>query len=262
MPLLGKGALVMWCDIAPEHHAAHDEWHSNEHFLERLGIPGFLRARRGVSISGNAPRYFVLYEVDQLATIASPAYLARLNNPSVWTRSIMALVQRLSRTPSQVTASHGSGIGAYIQAVRLTPRDDGAGSSELRRWLVETALPSLMSQPGVVGAHLLEHAPAWAPQATHEQALRGRADDTADWILVVEGYSAANLESATARLLPPDEVIRRGAAGSPVSGFYQIAHMVTPADLPPSEPTVVDADEDEARNHWRSQQLAAIAEGA
>lgn len=44
-------------------------------------------ATRGVALHGQ-PRYFVMYEVEQLATLTSDAYLARLNDPSPgsWTR--------------------------------------------------------------------------------------------------------------------------------------------------------------------------------
>ena len=44
MSLLGKAALAMWWDMAPEMKADFEDWHSHEHFPERLGIPGFLRA--------------------------------------------------------------------------------------------------------------------------------------------------------------------------------------------------------------------------
>ena len=46
MPLLGSAALAMWWDIAPQVLADFEDWHSHEHFTERLGIPGFHRATR------------------------------------------------------------------------------------------------------------------------------------------------------------------------------------------------------------------------
>ena len=46
MSLLGKAALAMWWDMSPDVNTEFQDWHSHEHFRERLAIPGFLRATR------------------------------------------------------------------------------------------------------------------------------------------------------------------------------------------------------------------------
>ena len=88
MPLLGSAAMLLSFDVAPEAITEHDDWHTHEHLEERLSIPGFLRGTRWVALRGQ-PRYFVLYEVAELATLTSAAYLERLNNPSTWKSKIM-----------------------------------------------------------------------------------------------------------------------------------------------------------------------------
>ena len=75
--------------LTPDAVAEHDDWHTHEHLPERLSIPGFLRGTRWVAAPGH-PRYLVIYEVDQLATLSSDAYLQRLNNPSAWTTKMMS----------------------------------------------------------------------------------------------------------------------------------------------------------------------------
>ena len=70
MALLGKGALVIWHDPEPEAESDYNEWHSKEHMFERVSVPGFRRGHRAVAISG-APKYFNLYEVDDVATLES-----------------------------------------------------------------------------------------------------------------------------------------------------------------------------------------------
>ena len=62
--------MVLSFDIAPEAIAEHDDWHTHEHLPERLSIPGFLRGSRWVATRGE-PRYMVLYEVRELATLTS-----------------------------------------------------------------------------------------------------------------------------------------------------------------------------------------------
>jgi hypothetical protein len=76
MPLLGRAAMLLLFDVAPDAIAEHDDWHTHEHLPERLAIPGFLRGTRWIATHG-APRYMVVYEVADLATLTSAPYLAR-----------------------------------------------------------------------------------------------------------------------------------------------------------------------------------------
>ena len=52
MALAGLGAVAIWHDILASGHVNFYAWHGNEHMLERVTIPGFLRGRRYVSIKG------------------------------------------------------------------------------------------------------------------------------------------------------------------------------------------------------------------
>ena len=61
MSLLGSAALAMWWDIAPQVLADFEDWHSHEHFTERLGIPGFHRASRWRN-AADGEGVFVMYE--------------------------------------------------------------------------------------------------------------------------------------------------------------------------------------------------------
>ena len=60
MAMLGKGALIIWHDVRDE--TDYNEWHSKEHMLERVGVPGFRRGLRYFAIAGS-PKYLNLYEV-------------------------------------------------------------------------------------------------------------------------------------------------------------------------------------------------------
>ena len=66
--MLGKAAVVIWCEVRPEARAEFEDWHSHEHMPERLAIPGFLRGSRWVGASGEAS-YFMLYELDEPGTL-------------------------------------------------------------------------------------------------------------------------------------------------------------------------------------------------
>lgn len=63
MALIGKAAILIWNDIAPEAIDDFYAWHNGEHMPERLSIPGFLRGRRYLRAEGTSPQaYFTLYE--------------------------------------------------------------------------------------------------------------------------------------------------------------------------------------------------------
>jgi hypothetical protein len=226
MPLRGQSAVVIWSDMADP--AAHDLWHSREHLPERVAIPGFLRARRCVTLEAGAPRYFVLYELKDAAILTSSAYLARLNQPTPWTAKTMGSVRALSRTLCGVAASHGDGVGAHLMAVRLAPQASRASQLQVR---LEELLTKLGQQPGLVGAHLLQREHAVERPDTTERQLRRHEDGFVDWVVVVEGYDATTLGTSVKQLLSADSLEQHGA--TQVSGFkgYQLQHLMCAEDL-------------------------------
>jgi hypothetical protein len=184
MPLLGSAAMLLSFDIEASAIAEHDRWHTHEHLPERLSIPGFRRGTRWTATAGG-PRYMVLYEVDSLATLSSPAYLARLNNPSPWTQAMMPHYRGMTRGLCAVIGSVGLGQGGVSALVRFA--SDASAASHLHRWLLEAVLPAVPGTPGLGSAHLLQGAQAAA--MTNEQRIRG-VDSSVDLALIVTGYDA------------------------------------------------------------------------
>jgi len=206
MSLASDAALLIYCDFAGE-AAEHDDWHSHEHLHERLSIPGFVRGTRWARESGS-PRYMIVYEVADAAITDSPAYLARLNAPSAWTRRIQSRVT-MSRGAARIVASAGYGLGG----IALSKPFDSAPTALAER------LPSMQLPSGVVSAVLLE--PAAQPPMTAEQSLRGR-DATPGWTLLLTGHDAAVLEAFAAKV--------SGEAGMPAPTLFSLQHTVTAAE--------------------------------
>ena len=210
--MLGAAAVAMWCDVALDVKEDFDDWHAHEHQPERLSIPGFLRGSRWVSTDGRNS-YVMLYEAQSEATITAGPYLERLNNPTPWSRKMMAHHKNMVRSLCRVHASHGAGLGQFLLTARFSP--EPAQADELERQLADL-LPSLPSRKGIVAAHLLRRISQPAAPQTAEQIMRG-GDGSADWIVFVNGYDADALAAVD---LP-------GA----VSGIYGLACLLTPADL-------------------------------
>ena len=222
MPLLGSAALLLSFDVAAEAIREHDDWHTHEHLPERLSIPGFLRGTRWVA-TGQGPRYMVLYEVVDLPTLSSAAYLQRLNNPTPWTLKIMPHYRGMRRGLCSVLGSFGLGSGHFGALIRLRATRPG----ELHSWLLREALPAVPSQAGLGSAHLLEAAAAAA--MTNEQRLRG-TDRTVSSAILIAGYDGAAVEEVGRRVLDASVQPQRGVEDVSFA-TYRVDYSLARAEL-------------------------------
>ncbi len=217
MALLGTAAMLLWYDIVPEQIAEHDDWHTREHFPERVGIPGFIRAQRWVATSPG-PRYFVVYEVSDIDVLSGAPYLERLNNPTPWTSRTMPHFRGMVRGFCSLESRHGTVLGTSGLTVRYSAAPDMA--DRLNGWLNCELIPDLMSRKGFASAFTLRS--ERAPEMTAEQKIRGR-DAGVDLVLVVTGYSPEFVEGLVQQELRADSLVGHGAAAGSVVGRYQLA---------------------------------------
>lgn len=231
MALLGDGLLAIWNDIDPAVEAEFTHWYISEHFAERVGIPGFLRARRYVAAApGPGPRYAALYETETADVLASPAYIARLNDPTPLTTRMLAQFRNTIRSVGHVAASVGQGVGGSMASLWLTP--DADRSDTLEGWLRDTALPGLVAEPGVVAAHLITVDPTLTRNDSTETKVRAEPDRIGDWIVLVEALDDAALAAACAEWLSGDALGARGGAGE--SRRYRLTHCLVSDDVAPT----------------------------
>lgn len=218
-PAVG-GAMLLLFDIQPAAIDEHDDWHSREHLPERLSIPGFVRGSRWTRATPG-PRYCVVYEVDRLAVLDSPAYRERLDHPTPWTTKMMPHYVGMRRTLCRVEASSGHGLGGSSLVVTFS--SEPARAAELDRWLVDDLMPSLAARRGLASCRLLRNALP-APM-TREQAIRGR-DGAVPSALWVTGYEADRVAALAADELSVPSLVQRGAAAVEVAVFG-LAHALT-----------------------------------
>ena len=162
--------LAIWMDIVPEGEAEFNRWYREQHFPERLGVPGFLRGRRYLAVQGT-PRYFTLYETEGPQVLSSEAYLARLNNPTDWTRRVLPTMRDVVRNAYRVVSTAGEREGEGLVTLRLDPvpgRED-----ELRARCQRQVLHEMARLPGVLSAALLEAEPIATSVVTEERKLVG-----------------------------------------------------------------------------------------
>jgi hypothetical protein len=215
--LAGKAVMINWSDVAPEHRSAYYEWHSREHMVGRVAIPGYQRGRR--YLAAQAERDFlVLYEVDNLSVVTGPAYLAKANKPSPLTQRTTPFVRNSVRGLATVTASFGIGTGGSALTLRFDPR---AGSeNELNRYLMGSALVAVAARPDITGAHLMVADQEASSVVPIER--RGRPTAIPNWIILVEGVSLDAVDGACDAHLGPEALRRHGAQDAVARDTYSL----------------------------------------
>lgn len=227
MSLSGTGVIAIWHNLQEAVRPDFYEWHNREHMPERLAVPGFRRGRRYRALEGG-PEYFNLYETADVGVLSSPAYLARLNDPTVWTRRVVSGFRDVARSLCRVQASLGVGQGGVMLtqrfAIAVTDRVPVATR------LADDVLPAIAAQPGITGAHLCLADEAVSSVATVESMARGTPTLVPTWIVLIEGISAAHVR-------PGGEEIAVALAGATLTvgldtALYQLENTCVPADAP------------------------------
>jgi hypothetical protein len=223
--LLGAAAVAMWWDVDRDHRAEFEDWHAHEHFPERLSIPGFRRGSRWVGES-RSESMFVFYELDTYETMASPDYLARLNNPTPWSTKMMPHHRNMVRSLARVVISHGGGIAGWTGTLRFSPP---AGQQDDLKTELAGLLAELARRPGLTGAHLLVTDAPTGMAATTEQRMRG-GDAAADWIVILSGYDRATVDAALHHDLATERVPQDAERGARLVDLYRLAFAFTRED--------------------------------
>lgn len=172
------GILAIWNDCEPAGEEHYERWYQREHLPERVGVPGFRFGRRYEAVWGDR-RFFSYYEVDDATVLTSPAYVARLEQPTPWTIEAMASFRNMCRTVCDLACSAGEMIGSHA----LTLRVDGEFAASPR---AEGFVRSLAESSGVARVQLWIRSAQQTRTDTEEMRRRGVADASIGGALVVE----------------------------------------------------------------------------
>jgi len=169
------GFLAIWSDVAPEQETDYLHWLMREHTSERLGVEGFRRVRVYRSLQSTIRRYFIWYELESAAVLGSKAYLARLNDPTPWSRRIMPILRNFARGGGRVLAQAGTGHGAVLAAIKLGSPAPITG---------DILVDNIARDDRVATATLLETDQEQTSIQTHEKSMRERDRGFAGLLLV------------------------------------------------------------------------------
>jgi hypothetical protein len=220
--LMGKGALILWLDVAPEMTREVDGWYIDEHMPERIDVGGYLRARRFEAIEGT-PAYLTLFEALTPAALASDGYLRLVGRISEQSRRIRAGFSNVVRNTFATRQSRGRGIGTIVASLRLMP--SSAARKEAAVAALDAQVPHLLRRHGVVGVHWLEAAPDVRVRMDAVRAV-GQSDASVDYALLIEATRVADVEAIRRDALSA-AALERSGWGVQDFGIYSLLYEVS-----------------------------------
>jgi hypothetical protein len=223
MPLAGKGMLLTSMDIDAADEAEFNRWYDREHLEERVAIDGFLEARRYLAHTGS-PKYLCLYSTQSIEVLDSPAYRARLANPTRRSTKTMARFRNMIRAVARITISRGQGRGAVLGIVRLRPQ---AGSeASLRAELTNKLDPTDLDD--VISMHLIESDGALSGPTPEIPSAAG--PPAGDWFVLIDGTNVNAVSAIMAARFTGTAAPAQATLVS--SGIYDLMWDLAKSDIP------------------------------
>jgi hypothetical protein len=214
--LLGRAAVLIWNDVAPEGREQFYRWHDREHMPERLALPGFRRGRR-YSRPGHSPEWLTMYEAANVSALVSTDYLARLNAPTPATVSALEHFRNTSRAVCRIVRSVGSSTGGHVLAMRLNVA--AVQSDALCGYLRDEAFPRAMACTSVIACHLYAADRSASYVDTAESSTR--EFDVPAWVLLCEASTPDAAENA-GRAIEGGQFARLGVAVRSDAAVYTL----------------------------------------
>ena len=217
MPLAGKGMLITSMDVDAADEQEFNTWYDREHLSERVGIEGFLEARRWLAAKAS-PKYFCTYSTDTFEALSSPAYKQALANQTDWSKKNISRFKNMIRAVGRITLSRGKGRGGALGVVRLRPKPEGRDA--LRAKIRELLDPGTLA--GIISMHLVESDPQLSTSITEPDKPNPGAGD---WFVLIDGTDI----SAIGALI--DQRLRNTGAEVISTGSYTLMWDLTKSDL-------------------------------
>jgi hypothetical protein len=205
MPLAGTAALLNWSDVAEVDRPEYYAWHVREHMIGRIGVLGFLRARRYAAVRAANP-FFQFYELADAAVLESAPYRALAGAPTKLTQRVTQRIVNSCRVVATQMLSVGAGQAGYLLTLRLLSDDADA----------------VVFDAGMTRAMALRLSAT--PMITSVSVFA--AVDRPSRIALVEGLSVAALEDASEAL----KMVLQGVTHDIAHDLFHHEFTVTPDD--------------------------------
>ena len=176
-------------------------------------------ARFGGRSTSSATAMFISDEAAHIDTFRSPGLLARLDDPTEWSKKLQPVLTDFLRGPCQTLISLGDGVGGALAAIRVASEiKDKAGAAQR----LMSAVPAIAQLPGVTAVHVGQYV-VTDISGTAEAKLRANVPDNISFVVLVEGVGVPELESATPQLV---DIASAASSATCEAGVYRLAYML------------------------------------
>ena len=118
--------LALWNSVSSARlQPEYEVWHTFEHVPERVGLPGFVEARRyraHADRPGDAPRYYTCYWLNSLAALETPQYRDVFTHPTPWSARMRGELREFLRLPCTLQGTYGPSGAAQLATLQLRSR--------------------------------------------------------------------------------------------------------------------------------------------
>lgn len=181
------GFLLVGSDVAAVDETDYLHWLTREHAAERLAIPGFLSVRVFRREARALAQFLILYRLTSPEIAQSPAYLARLDQPSEWSRRIMPKLQNFLRGAGTIRSEAGAGEGMVMASLPFEAGQIGG---------FVAAAEEIASADRIAAVRVIEADNAATGIQTREKSLR-QGDRSFAAMLLIEALDEAALAPVT-----------------------------------------------------------------
>ncbi len=241
----GNAFLALWNDVVPARIAEYDAWHTFEHVPERVGIPGFVAARRYVAAERATDRYFTRYDLTDIDALDGAAYADVVAHPTPWSRSMRPSLSNFVRLPCIRGFHAGRGEGGALLTLQVDAGTNAAAIAAVTHELAEAVTEGriVAADAGTVSVS----APFPLPNAT---ATGGRGEDaaTVTHVLLIDALDRAALGAVTPALRKRVEA--HGVAIA-AHAMYDLAFAFAPGAVRDRPPRA--APREDLRLKWQAE---------
>lgn len=225
--------LALWNSIkSAALQPEYETWHTFEHVPERVGLPGFVEARRYRSLAHSPtpptpqrpPDYFTCYWLDTIEALNSTQYHEVFARPTPWSARMRLELSDFFRLPCTLGGAYGQSMASQLATLHLRG-EAGAFAAQASRELARR-----VEHGELVGAHwgrvtATEEIPI-ANQPT-AQELPG-SDSGSDFVVMLQGLDPDALRAQAQLLLQALQ-----PAAHPVSppAFFELLSQVRQDEL-------------------------------
>jgi hypothetical protein len=192
----GRGFMAIWSDVAPDDFEFYHDWLLNEHFLERVGVPGVISARVFRREVGPDLQFFIIYETESPSVLASAAYVERLNNPTPKTQRVMPKLKNFVRGAGRVVQSSGVCGGGAVKVLRFENPNAALSDERVRGALFSR----INAMDRVLAVRVFEVDSATTTIQTEEKKIRTSREEIYSQLLVIEAVDFAALNAVSEAL--------------------------------------------------------------